>query len=274
MHAVKHLILYLQEDQEARREIAEKDRRIKDLEEMVEKLGLDREEVTLPSREMKEAMTNAVLGDDVYGEDQTINELEARCATLLGKEAGLFVVSGTMGNLLAIMAHCERGDEIIVGRYNHIYRWEQGNYAQLAGVSATTVDVENEGTMKNQDIEDSIRIKDDHMPRSRLICVENTHNYAGGRALPLEYLRSVRELASRHNLNIHLDGARIYNASVALNAKVSEIAQYADSVMMCFSKGLGAPIGSILVGSKGFIEKARRSRKVCTKYCLCFYCWA
>uniref|UniRef100_A0A0K0CUJ8 Beta_elim_lyase domain-containing protein n=1 Tax=Angiostrongylus cantonensis TaxID=6313 RepID=A0A0K0CUJ8_ANGCA len=210
---------------------------------------------------MKEAMANAVIGDDVYGEDQTVNELEARCATSLGKEAGLFVVSGTMGNLLAIMAHCERGDEIIVGRYNHIHRWEQGNYAQLAGVSATTVDVENEGTIKIQDIEDSIRIKDNHMPRSRLICLENTHNYAGGRVLPLEYLRSVRELASRHNLSIHLDGARIYNASVALNVKVSEIAQYADSVMMCFSKGLGAPIGSILVGSKDFIVKARRSRK-------------
>uniref|UniRef100_A0A183G3Q3 Beta_elim_lyase domain-containing protein n=1 Tax=Heligmosomoides polygyrus TaxID=6339 RepID=A0A183G3Q3_HELPZ len=173
---------------------------------------------------------------------------------LFGKEAGIFVASGTMGNLLAIMAHCQRGDEIIVGRHNHIHRWEQG-------VSATTIDVNGEGTMKIEDIEESIRVRDNHMPNTRLICLENTHNYAGGRALPLEYLKSVRELASRHGLSVHIDGARIYNAAITLGVNISDIAQQADSVMMCFSKGLGAPVGSILVGSKTFVEKARRSRK-------------
>ncbi|PIO56089.1 putative L-allo-threonine aldolase, partial [Teladorsagia circumcincta] len=217
--------------------------------------------VTLPSDEMKQAMVNAMLGDDVYGEDETVNKLEARCAELFEKEAGLFVVSGTMGNLLAIMAHCQRGDEIIVGKHNHIHRWEQGNYAQLAGVSATTIDVDSEGKMKIEDIEEAVRVRDIHMPNTRLICLETTHNYSGGRALHMEYLKSVRELASKYGLNIHIDGARIYNASIALGVKVRDIAQYADSVMMCFSKGLGAPIGSILVGSKTFIDKARRSRK-------------
>ncbi|PIO75149.1 L-allo-threonine aldolase domain protein [Teladorsagia circumcincta] len=217
--------------------------------------------VTLPSDEMKQAMVNAMLGDDVYGEDETVNNLEATCAELFGKEAGLFVVSGTMGNLLAIMAHCQRGDEIIVGKHNHIHRWEQGNYAQLAGVSATTTDVDTEGKMKIEDIEEAIRVRDIHMPNTRLICLETTHNYSGGRALSMEYLKSVRVLASKYGINVHIDGARIYNASVALGVEVRDIAQYADSVMMCFSKGLGAPIGSILVGSRTFIDKARRSRK-------------
>ncbi|KAL6738689.1 hypothetical protein Aduo_012211 [Ancylostoma duodenale] len=224
-------------------------------------IDLRSDTVTLPSAEMKAAMANAILGDDVYGEDQTINDLEARCATLFGKEAGLFVVSGTMGNLLAVMAHCQRGDEIIVGRQNHIHRWEQGNYAQLAGVSATTLQVNNDGTMNLEDIEEAIRVNDNHMPHTRLICLENTHNYSGGRVLPLEYLKAVRDLAIRHNLKVHIDGARIFNAAVALGVKVSDIAQYGDSVMMCFSKGLGAPVGSILVGSKLFIENARRRRK-------------
>ncbi|WKY06524.1 hypothetical protein Q1695_006591 [Nippostrongylus brasiliensis] len=224
-------------------------------------IDLRSDTVTLPSAEMKKAIVEAVLGDDVYGEDETVNQLESRCAELFCKESAIFVASGTMGNLLAIMAHCQRGDEIIVGRHNHIHRWEQGNYAQLAGVSATTIDVGSDGTMKIQDIEEAIRVADNHMPITRLICLESTHNFSGGRVLPLEYLKSVNELASRHNLSVHLDGARIYNAAVALNVKVSDIAQYADSVMMCFSKGLGAPVGSILVGSRTFIEKARRCRK-------------
>uniref|UniRef100_A0A1I7WN43 Beta_elim_lyase domain-containing protein n=1 Tax=Heterorhabditis bacteriophora TaxID=37862 RepID=A0A1I7WN43_HETBA len=160
---------------------------------------------------MKQAMIDAQLGDDVYGEDTTVNELEKRCAELFGKEAGLFVASGTMGNLLAVMAHCQRGDEIIVGRQNHIHRWEQGNYAQLA--------MKEDGIMDVKDIEDSIRINDSHMPRTRLICLENTHNYAGGKALPISYLKSIRDLANRYNLLIHMDGARIYNAAIALGVK-------------------------------------------------------
>ncbi|KAK6750670.1 hypothetical protein RB195_002565 [Necator americanus] len=197
-------------------------------------IDLRSDTVTLPSPEMREAMANALVGDDVYGEDKTINDLETRCATLFGKEAGLFVVSGTMGNLLAVMAHCQRGDEIIVGTQNHIHRWEQGNYAQLAGISATTLPVNSD---------------------------ENTHNYAGGRVLPLEYLKAVYDIAARHNVRVHIDGARIFNAAVALGVKIADIAQYGDSVMMCFSKGLGAPVGSILVGSKDFIKSARRRRK-------------
>ncbi|VDL80532.1 unnamed protein product [Nippostrongylus brasiliensis] len=204
-------------------------------------IDLRSDTVTLPSAEMKKAIVEAVLGDDVYGEDETVNQLESRCAELFCKESAIFVASGTMGNLLAIMAHCQRGDEIIVGRHNHIHR-----------VSATTIDVGSDGTMKIQDIEEAIRVADNHMPITRLICLESTHNFSGGRVLPLEYLKSVNELASRHNLSVHLDGARIYNAAVALNVKVSDIAQYADSVMMCFSKGLGAPVGSILALGGGW----------------------
>ncbi|KAK6750669.1 hypothetical protein RB195_002565 [Necator americanus] len=224
-------------------------------------IDLRSDTVTLPSPEMREAMANALVGDDVYGEDKTINDLETRCATLFGKEAGLFVVSGTMGNLLAVMAHCQRGDEIIVGTQNHIHRWEQGNYAQLAGISATTLPVNSDGTMNLEDIEESIRVNDIHMPHTSLICLENTHNYAGGRVLPLEYLKAVYDIAARHNVRVHIDGARIFNAAVALGVKIADIAQYGDSVMMCFSKGLGAPVGSILVGSKDFIKSARRRRK-------------
>ncbi|CAJ0603333.1 unnamed protein product [Cylicocyclus nassatus] len=224
-------------------------------------IDLRSDTVTLPSEEMRQAMANAVLGDDVYGEDKTINSLEERCARLFDKEAALFVVSGTMGNLLAIMTHCQRGDEIIVGKTNHIHRWEQGNYAQIAGVSATTLPVNADGTMNLDEIEEAIRVDDCHMPRTSLICLENTHNYAGGLVLPLDYMRAVRELATRRNVRVHIDGARIYNAAVALGVKVSNIAQYGDSIMMCFSKGLGAPVGSVLVGSKKFIELARRRRK-------------
>ncbi|VDM76072.1 unnamed protein product [Strongylus vulgaris] len=224
-------------------------------------IDLRSDTVTLPTEEMRLAMANAVLGDDVYGEDQTINSLEDRCANLFGKEAGLFVVSGTMGNLLAIMTHCQRGDEIIVGRFNHIHRWEQGGYAQIAGVSATTLPMNEDATMKLEDLEEAIRVDDCHMPRTSLICLENTHNYAGGLALPLNYLKSVYEMASSRNVSVHIDGARIFNAAVALGVKVSEIAKYGDSIMMCFSKGLGAPVGSMLLGSREFIEGARRRRK-------------
>ncbi|CAB54291.3 Beta_elim_lyase domain-containing protein [Caenorhabditis elegans] len=224
-------------------------------------IDLRSDTVTVPSVEMRRAMAEAIVGDDVYGEDTTTNRLEQRCAELFGKEAGLFVTSGTMGNLLAIMAHCQRGEEIIVGRYNHIHRWEQGNYAQFAGISATTLEVKPDGTMDLNDIEQAIRVKDCHMPASKLICIENTHNYTGGKALPIEWMRSVKQLAERRDLKVHMDGARIYNAAVASNCSVSKIASFADTVQMCFSKGLGAPVGSIVVGPKDFIDRARHSRK-------------
>lgn len=224
-------------------------------------IDLRSDTVTVPSMEMRKAMAEAVVGDDVYGEDTTTTRLEQRCAELFGKEAGLFVASGTMGNLLAIMAHCQRGEEIIVGRYNHIHRWEQGNYAQLAGISATTLEVKPDGTMDLDDIEQAIRVKDCHMPASKLICIENTHNYTGGKALPIEWMRSVKMLAERRQLKVHMDGARIYNAAIACNTTVKHIASFADTVQMCFSKGLGAPVGSIVVGPKAFIDRARHSRK-------------
>ncbi|CAI2351130.1 unnamed protein product [Caenorhabditis sp. 36 PRJEB53466] len=243
-------------------------------------IDLRSDTVTIPSDEMRRAMAEAIVGDDVYGEDVTTTRLEQRCAELFGKEAGLFVVSGTMGNLLAVMAHCQRGEEIIVGRYNHIHRWEQGNYAQIAGISATTLEVKPDGTMDLEDIEQAIRVKggyvevrdescdeevtsipDCHMPVSKLICIENTHNYSGGKALPIEWMRSVKQLAERRGLKVHMDGARIYNAAIASNTSVKHISSFADTVQMCFSKGLGAPVGSIVVGPKDFIDRARHSRK-------------
>ncbi|PAV78242.1 hypothetical protein WR25_17648 isoform C [Diploscapter pachys] len=224
-------------------------------------IDLRSDTVTLPSAEMKKAMVEAILGDDVFGEDPTVNQLEKRCAALFGKEAALFVLSGTMGNLLAVLSHCQRGDELIVGRHNHIHKWEQGNYAQLGGISATTLKVNPDGTMDPNDIEDAIRANDQHMPRTALVCIENTHNFAGGKALSTDYLKSVRKLADKHKLKVHMDGARIYNAAIALNVDVSEICSYVDSMMMCFSKGLGAPMGSILVGTRQFIDEARKKRK-------------
>ncbi|CAB3406488.1 unnamed protein product [Caenorhabditis bovis] len=224
-------------------------------------IDLRSDTVTQPSKEMRQAMAEAIVGDDVYGEDSTTTRLEEKCAKLFGKPAGLFVVSGTMGNLLAVMAHCQRGDEIIVGRYNHIHRWEQGNYAQLGGISATTLEVKPDGTMDIDDIEQAIRVKDCHMPRTKLICIENTHNYVGGKALPIEWMRQVRELANRRDLKVHMDGARIFNAAVAQNRRVDELAAFADTVQMCFSKGLGAPVGSILVGPVELIAAARHLRK-------------
>ncbi|VDK44460.1 unnamed protein product [Anisakis simplex] len=217
--------------------------------------------VTKPCQAMREAMCNAVVGDDVYQEDPTINQLEEKCAKLFGKEAALFVATGTMGNLLSILAHTERGDEIIVGRTSHLHRWEQGNYARLAGVSATTVPVLEDGTIALNEIELAIRVDDIHMPRTRLICIENTHNYAGGKTISLDYMKEVRKLADEHNLLVHVDGARFYNAAFDLGISMAELAQPADSVMMCFSKGLGAPIGSIIVGKADFISRCRRHRK-------------
>ncbi|CAJ0936360.1 unnamed protein product, partial [Mesorhabditis belari] len=206
-------------------------------------------------------MANSIVGDDVYGEDPTINALEERCAKLFKKEAGIFVCSGTMGNLLAVLSHCQRGEEIIVGKQSHIHRWEQGNYAQFGGVSAMTVEIANDGTLPLKEIEASIRGGDSHLPTTKLICLENTHNWAGGKALSREYLRSVRELADHHKLKVHLDGARVYNAAVATGMDVSEIASYVDSIQMCFSKGLGSPVGSIVVGEKKFIDLVRHKRK-------------
>lgn len=225
-------------------------------------IDLRSDTVTLPCNEMRKIMAEAIVGDDVYSEDKSVNELEEKCAKYFGKEAGLFVVSGTMGNLLAVMAHCEPGSEIIVGNYQHIHKWEQGNYARYGGISAAVLKNNPDGTMNLDEVENAIRDIDDfHTPKTRLICVENTHNYCGGIPVPKEYFTNIKKIATNHNISVHLDGARILNAAVKLNISPKELVEDVDSVMMCFSKGLGAPVGSILVGSKKFIDKARYIRK-------------
>uniref|UniRef100_A0A914BUC9 Aromatic amino acid beta-eliminating lyase/threonine aldolase domain-containing protein n=1 Tax=Acrobeloides nanus TaxID=290746 RepID=A0A914BUC9_9BILA len=217
--------------------------------------------VTKPCEKMRKAMAEAEVGDDVYSEDPTINALEERCARLFNKEAALFVVSGTMGNLLSIMSHTQGEGQIIVGLTNHIHRWERGNYARLGRVSATTLKVQEDGTLNLDEIREVTCLGDLHRPQTRVICLENTHNYAGGKVLSKEYMKKVRKLADEFGMKIHLDGARIYNAAMKLNMSLAEITAEADSVQMCFSKGLGAPVGSIIVGTKEFIDIARHDRK-------------
>jgi threonine aldolase len=211
---------------------------------------------------MRQAMAEAEVGDDVYGEDPTVNRLEAMVAELLGKEAAVFVASGTMGNLTAVLSHCGRGDEMILGDACHIFRSEQGGAAALGGVHPRTVLNEPDGTLDLQRVVASIRGDDPHYPVTRLICVENTHNFCGGRALPVAYMDAVGELAHSHNLKLHVDGARLWNAAVALNVAPARLVREADSVSVCLSKGLGAPVGSVVVGSGDFIRRARRARKV------------
>lgn len=215
--------------------------------------------VTKPTKEMRIAMANAVVGDDVYEDDPTIKELESLAAKMTGKEAGLFVTSGTMGNQLSIFTHTRRGDEIIVGSKSHIKNYEVGASAVISGVSYHLVE-EVEGMMPLRSIKYGIRGNDIHFPDSSLICLENAHG--SGKVLPLDYMKSVHELALEHNLKVHLDGARLFNAATSLDVDASDICQYVDSVTFCLSKGLASPIGSMLCGSKEFIEKARRGRKM------------
>lgn len=215
--------------------------------------------VTKPTKEMREAMMNAVVGDDVYQDDPTINELEALAAEITGKEAALFVTSGTMGNQLGIMANTKRGNEIVIGSQSHIKNYEVGAAAVLSSVSFHLIDEEN-GMMPVAKIKAGIRGHDIHYPDTGLICIENAHG--SGVVLPLDYMKDVYRLAQEHNIPVHLDGARLFNASTTLDCDPKEITQYVDSVTFCLSKGLAAPIGSILCGSKAFIERARGYRKM------------
>ena len=215
--------------------------------------------VTKPTKEMREAMKNAIVGDDVYEDDPTINELEKLAAEMTGKEAALFVVSGTMGNQLGINCHSKRGDEIIVGASSHIKNYEVGAAAVLSSVSYHTI-TEIDGMMPIDKIEEGIRGIDVHYPDTSLICLENAHG--SGKVLPLEYMKAIHKLSRKHNLKIHLDGARLFNAATHLQVDAKEICQYVDSVTFCLSKGLSAPIGSILCGTKAFIHQARRMRKM------------
>ncbi|XP_059618236.1 L-allo-threonine aldolase [Phlebotomus argentipes] len=217
---------------------------------------------TTPTPEMLRAMVVAKVGDDVYGEDPTLIELEQRTARELGKEAALFTISGTMGNLLAIMAHCSgRGEEVICGNMSHAFLYEQGSAAHLAGVQLATLPNLPDGTFSLDLLRKSIRSVDDHEPTTRLVIIENTHNLCGGRVIPLEWIRQVRSICTENNILMHMDGARIYNAAAYLKIPVSEIAKDFDSVTFCLSKGLSCPVGALLVGKKDFITRARRLRK-------------
>ena len=225
-------------------------------------IDLRSDTVTLPTPEMREAMVRAELGDDVYGEDPTVNRLEAMAAERLGMEAALFVVSGTMGNLVALLTHCGRGDEVILGDRSHTFLFEQGGMAALGGITPHTVPNRPDGTMRLEDVEGAIRGDDVHFPRTRLVCLENTHNVCNGTPLTAGYTAQVARLAHDHGLRVHVDGARVFNAAAALDVAVSELVRDVDSVQFCLSKGLCAPVGSMVCGSADFIAQARRARKV------------
>ena len=224
-------------------------------------IDLRSDTVTLPTPNMRRAMSEAVVGDDVFGEDPTVNRLEAMAAERMGKEAGLYVVSGTMANLVSILTHCGRGDEAIMGNRAHMFLFEAGNSASLGGVHHYTLANQPDGTLLLPDIEAAIRPDNVHHPRTRLICLENTHNRCGGRALTPEYTDAVGELAQRHGICAYLDGARVFNAAVALGVDVRELTRGVDAVGFCLSKGLSAPVGSVLCGDAPFILEARRWRK-------------
>lgn len=220
--------------------------------------------VTKPTEAMRVAMANAEVDDDVLGADPTAYHLESEMAKLMGKEAALFVPSGTMANLIAVMVHCEvRGSEVILGDNCHIHVYENGGISTIGGVHPRTVKNKLDGTMDIAEIEAAIRHPDGELyyPSTRLICLENTHANCGGRCISVEYTDKVGEIATRHGLKLHIDGARIFNASIALGIPVHRLVQAADSVSVCLSKGLGAPVGSVIVGSKSFITKAKRLRK-------------
>ncbi len=217
---------------------------------------------TKPTPAMRQAMAAAEVGDDVWGEDPTVRCLEEKAAQRLGKAAGLFVASGTQGNLVSLLTHCGRGDEAIMGDQSHTFRYEQGGCAALGGIMPHLVRTQPDGTMDLADLAAAIRPDDIHAPRTRLICLENTHNRCGGVPLTVEYTRQVAELAHSRGLGLHIDGARAFNASVALGVDVKELVADADSVTFCLSKGLGAPVGSIICGTRKFVEQAHRNRKV------------
>jgi threonine aldolase len=225
-------------------------------------IDLRSDTVTKPTPEMREAMAEAEVGDDVYGDDPTLNHLEELAAAKLGKEAAVFVPSGTMGNLTALMVHCQRGDEAIVGEKSHIYLNEAGGISALGGIIPNPIPNQSDGTLALETVLAAIRTEDIHHPITRLICIENTQNVCGGVPLTLGYTQQVGELAHQHNLFLHIDGARIFNAAAALNVDVKDLVAPADSVMFCLSKGLSAPIGSMLVGTKKFIARARHIRKM------------
>jgi threonine aldolase len=218
--------------------------------------------VTEPTPEMREAMAEAEVGDDVYGDDPTVNALQAKAAQMLGKEGSLFVPSGTMGNLIAIMAHCTRGEEVICGDTSHIYLNEAGGMSALGGVYPHPVPNQKDGTLRLEDIRNAIQPDDQHRTITRLVCIENTQNVCGGIPLSVEYTNRIGRLAQENGLKFHIDGARIFNAAAALDVDVKDLTASADSVMFCLSKGLASPVGSMIAGTREFIARAFRLRKM------------
>ena len=218
--------------------------------------------ITQPTPSMRNAMANAEVGDDVFGEDPTVNRLEEIVAERLSKEAALFVASGTMANLVSQLTHCTRGDEVILGDQSHIFFYEQGGSSSLGGIHPRTVPNQPDGTIKLQEIKTAIRPDNIHFPRTKLILLENTHNRCNGYPIDAEYMHSVGEIARSHGLKVHVDGARIFNAAKALGVKANSLVEEVDSVSICLSKGLAAPAGSVVCGTREFITEARRVRKV------------
>jgi threonine aldolase len=225
-------------------------------------IDLRSDTVTLPTPAMREAIFHADLGDDVFAEDLTVNSLEAMAAERLGMEAALLVVSGTMGNITCVLAHCARGEEVILGDSSHIFLNEAGGMSALGGVFPHTIPNLPDGTMRLEDIAAAVRGENIHFPHTRLVCLENTHNRCYGAALTPEYTAAVVFLAKKRGISVHLDGARIFNAAVALGKDARELTRGVDSVNVCLSKGLSAPVGSVICGSKEFIGRARRIRKM------------
>jgi threonine aldolase len=225
-------------------------------------IDLRSDTVTHPTPEMRKAMFEAEVGDDVYREDPTVNRLEAMAAMMMGKDAALFTTSGTQGNLIAVLAQTHHGNEIIVGNEAHMLWYEVGGAAALGGVTMRTVPNDSCGRLNLDDIDRAIRTKNIHYPETALLCLENTHNRCGGKVLTTEYTDEVCSLAHARGLKVHLDGARIFNAAVAEGVKASALARNVDSVALCLSKGLGAPVGSLLCGSNDFVERARKFRKM------------
>ena len=229
---------------------------------MIKPIDLRSDTITQPTDAMRQAMANAVVGDDVLGDDPTVQELEAIAADKLGKPAALFVTSGTMGNLVSQMVHCQRGDEMILGSESHIFYYEQGGSAAIGNIHPRTVMNQHDGTMDPEDIQAAIRADNIHFPISRLIVIENTHNRCAGTPISLAYMETIRDLAESNGVKIHVDGARIFNAAQALGCTAAELARHADSITFCLSKGLAAPAGSLICGEIEFIQQARRVRKV------------
>ncbi len=222
-------------------------------------IDLRSDTVTTPSAAMRAVMAEAEVGDDVYGEDPTVNRLESLAAGMLGTQAAVFAASGTQSNLMALLSHCERGDEYIVGQHAHTYKYEGGGAAVLGSIQPQPLDLEPDGTLNLEQVARAIKPDDPHFARTRLLCLENTQ---AGKILPLEYLERAAELARDRGLALHLDGARAFNAAVKLKVPITAIAEHFDSVSICLSKGLGAPVGSVLCGSAEVVKRARRWRKV------------